>query len=117
MANDGYPLGPWISTQRSAYRKNALPPDRAQRLKDLSGWTWDPRAAKWPRGFGILREYFADTGTTRLPLKYKTADGFPLGAWVATQRGDYRKGAMPADRIKLLENLGDWTWDTRALSS
>jgi hypothetical protein len=113
VADDGYPLGSWVSTQRSAYRKNALPANRVQRLKDLTGWTWDPRAAKWPKGFGILQEYFAANGTTRVPQNYKTPDGFPLGTWVATQRSDYRKGAMPADRITLLENLGDWTWDIR----
>jgi superfamily II DNA or RNA helicase len=55
VTDDGYALGAWVSTQRSAYRKNALPANRVQRLKELTGWVWDPRATKWPEGSGSSR--------------------------------------------------------------
>jgi hypothetical protein len=113
VADDGYPLGSWVATQRYAYRNNALPANRAPRLQDLPEWTWDPRAAKWADGFGVLQEYFAVNGTTSVRQSYKTPNGYPLGTWVSKQRRDYRKGALPADRIKFLEELGDWTWNTR----
>ena len=74
----------------------------------------DPRANKWPEGFRELQEYFAANDTTRVLQTYKTPDGYPLGSWCSAQRSNYKKGTMPADRITLLENLGDWTWDTRA---
>lgn len=112
FAEDGYPLGTWVNTQRTKNRTNALLADRAQRLGDLPGWVWDPLAAKWPEGFGRLQEYFAANNTTRVLQTYKAPDGYALGIWCSTQRSNYAKGAMPADRIALLENLGDWTWGT-----
>jgi superfamily II DNA or RNA helicase len=114
VADDEYALGAWIATQRFKYSKNALLDDRVQRLSDLTGWVWDTRTTKWPEGFGKLQEYYGANGTTRVLQTYKAPDDYPLGTWVSTQRSTYRKGAMPADRIALLENLGDWTWDTRA---
>ena len=57
--------------------------------------------------FGSLQELYETTGTTRAPTDKA------LRTWVTTQRGNYRKGKLSAERIKLLESIGDWSWDAR----
>ena len=39
--------------------------------------------------------------------------GFPLGAWVGNRRVDYRNGRLPPRRIKRLESVPEWIWDSR----
>ncbi|TVS77859.1 DEAD/DEAH box helicase [Mycobacterium helveticum] len=41
---DGFKLGSWVNTQRTNHARGTLDPERAQRLRDLPGWTWDARA-------------------------------------------------------------------------
>jgi hypothetical protein len=41
---DGVKLGSWINTQRTNHAQGVLDPDRASRLENLPGWTWDARA-------------------------------------------------------------------------
>ena len=39
---DGFPLGKWVSHQRSHYKKNELDDDRIRRLDEL-GFVWGAR--------------------------------------------------------------------------
>jgi len=41
---------------------------------------------------------------------YKTQDGHSLSNWVGTQRKEYKKGKLDAERIQRLEELG-FVWD------
>jgi len=38
-------------------------------------------------------------------------DGFRLGSWANTQRGNYDRGQLPADRVRRLESLQGWSWN------
>ena len=44
---EGYPLGQWVTVQRS--KKDSMPVDRRQRLEAVDGWVWDVRSAKRTR--------------------------------------------------------------------
>jgi len=110
---DGYRLGNWVVVQRFSYTKGTLDADRQHRLQDLSGWTWDTRAAKWEEGFSRLLRYVERHGDARVPRSY-TVDGYRLGAWINSQRTDHANGTLDADRQDRLEDLPGWTWDTRA---
>ena len=107
---DGYRLGSWVTSQRANFRKGILDSDRQRRLEDLPRWTWDPRADWWEEGFNRLTEYIERQGNARVPQSYK-ADGYPLGAWVNTQRAAYRDGVLEADRQRRLQELPRWTWE------
>jgi hypothetical protein len=39
-------LGRWVVTQRVAYRRGKLKPERARRLEALPGWEWNPQKRK-----------------------------------------------------------------------
>jgi hypothetical protein len=109
---DGYPLGAWVGSQRAAHRDATLMADRAALLEAfvVSGWTWAARADQWEKGFAHLEAFVADTGDARVPAKFKTADGYPLGAWVSKQRRRRSAGELGAERVARLEALDGWAW-------
>jgi len=96
-------------------RRATLEADRQHRLEDLTGWTWDPRADQWAEGFSWLLDYVDRNGHARVPQSY-TVDGYALGAWVSTQRGNFAKGSLDADRQRRLQALPGWTWKVRSSS-
>ena len=107
---DGYRLGEWVQQQRRNYAKGTLDADRERRLQDLPGWTWDPFADQWEEGFRRLLDYVERHGDARVLASY-AVDGYRLGKWVSTQRSNYAKGTLDADRERRLEELPGWTWD------
>ncbi len=110
---DGYKLGVWVNGQRAKRRDGSLEPDRIRLLEALPGWAWDARASRWERGFAHLVGFANDHGHTRVPVGYMAND-FKLRVWVGTQRGAYRRGVIPSDRVARLEAVPGWTWDERA---
>lgn len=40
-SDDRGKLGSWVHNQRCQYRRGELDPDRARRLRDLPGWSWN----------------------------------------------------------------------------
>lgn len=107
---NGFQVGTWVTTQRSAYKKGELPAERIQRLDAVPGWTWNTRNDKWPFWYGQLKKYFAEHGHTRLAA-LERYDGLRLGQWVAQQRYRRNKGILDTARDRLLEEFPDWTWD------
>lgn len=106
-------LGAWVAKQRSHYSSGRLSQERQQRLEELPGWTWTPRDALWEEGFARLQDYVAQNGTACLP-KDCVFNGFPVGAWVTTQRSAHSGRELRAERIQRLEALPGWTWNTRS---
>ncbi|MBX7433783.1 Helicase associated domain protein [Mycobacterium sp. Y57] len=107
---DGFALGRWVLKQRTRHGKGELEIDRAARLADLPGWSWDPHAEKWEEGFRILQEYTARYGDARVPAAFVTEDGYPLGTWTVRQRRLHVKGTLSLDRQQRLDSIPSWTW-------
>ena len=105
--DDGYRLGNWVSKQRIT--RDAMEPDRRQRLKALPRWSWDAMSDKWEDGHSHLKQFSDREGHCRVFKGYKTDDGYRLGDWVRRQRDN--KDAMEADRRQRLEVLPGWSWD------
>ena len=83
--------------------------DRRQRLEALPGWSWNPHSDHWEEGFSHLKQFSDREGHCRVPAKHITDDGYPLGAWVNTQRTS--KESINLDRRRRLEALPGWSWD------
>jgi hypothetical protein len=58
-------------------------------------------------GLARLWDYVKQHGTSQVPHRHKTADGFWLGVWVCGHRKS--RGEDPA-LDQLLESLPGWTW-------
>lgn len=103
-------LSEWMSAQRHAYRRGNLSAEKAQRLKSLLGWTWDPYEDQWEAAFAALVRYL-DRHAKVPAYTVINTDGIGLGAWVHTQRQLHSRGQLRPDRALRLNQLDAWTWD------
>jgi hypothetical protein len=62
----------------------------------------------WYFWYGLLLDYVEEFGNVRVPLRLKYND-YLLGSWVSHQRRG--KNKLSLERIKLLEELPQWSWD------
>jgi hypothetical protein len=103
----GYALGNWVTRQRVT--KTKISDEKKQALESVIGWTWDAREEKWMRAYQRLVEHAKREGNVHLPIKFITADGIRLGAWVLTNRGN--RNSMSEQRRQMLEMIPGWTWN------
>ena len=106
VTSDGHQLGTWLSTQRA--NRDGLTGERCARLEALEGWGWEPYSSQWDKGFDEFAKYVAKNGSTRVPQKHVTSDGYNLGTWVATQRAN--KDNLAFERRAKIEALNGWVW-------
>ena len=67
--------------------------------------------SNWDFRYGQLLAHVQLEDNAR-PLKGESAQSIRLSEWVTKQRGAYRQGALPKERIDALESThSTWTWD------
>jgi len=109
VSDDGFTLGKWVGNLRSDRKAGTLTPVRIAEL-DALGMVWDPRDANYRAGLAHLRSYIAREGHANVPQEFVTDDGFTLGTWVNSRRGERTAGALTPVRIAELDALGV-VWD------
>jgi len=105
---NGFSLGRWVIKQRANLRE--LDPERAGRLEELPGWTWDRFEDKWNSAFIRLLAFANREGHARVPQAH-IEDDARLGAWVTQQRQQNKKGLLIEQRKSQLEGVTGWTWN------
>ena len=106
---DGFPLGKWVSSQRSRKNREILSAERIRQLEQLKGWRWDPRGSAWDDGYTHLLRYVRRNGSGLVPFSHKTKTGYRLGKWVDVQRRS--KDTLAFERKEKLERVGGWVWN------
>ena len=109
---DGLNIGSWVLSQRM--NRDKLSADKRTRLEALPGWVWDARTDLWEQGYSRLVKYAEERGTSQVPNRYETEDGYALASWLNTVRGRGVKGSLEPERMKQLEALPAWTWTPKA---
>ncbi|MUL61003.1 restriction endonuclease subunit R [Mycobacterium sp. CBMA 213] len=110
-------LGQWCERQRSAYRNKMLTGDRAQKLRNLPGWTWNLREQRWldqwaqvyavANASGELDIEDPSVSATALHVPEPKSRVNTVGRWAAWQRQQIRRGDLDSWKItKLLEIPG-----------
>ncbi|MBF0626089.1 MAG: helicase associated domain-containing protein [Magnetococcales bacterium] len=114
-------LADWLETQRHEWRRNRLAPERRRRLDEL-GMVWDLEARAWEEQRRSLVAFRERHGHAHVPREGDDPPG--LGAWLAEQRRQQRKGRLAPERQAALEALevlwdetaADWERNCRALA-
>ncbi|MFY1671278.1 Helicase associated domain protein [Plantactinospora sp. WMMB334] len=114
---DHFRLGGWVAARRQEHRKGVLLTHRVAQLESLPGWRWtvppSARSGSFEAGMAALLDYVAEHRHGHVPVKYRCADGFRLGAWVSRRRAEYKRGGLAPDRIQQLEAVPGWIWEGR----
>lgn len=101
---DGYPLGKWLSNQRTLRIRGELPPERAERL-NVIGMVWSRFDSLWEENFRAAERYYQVHGDLNVPIEYQ-ANGVTLGRWIAAQRRKKKSGNLSETQFRRLEALG-----------
>ncbi len=111
----GFRLGVWVSNLRAARKTRPesfqVTPEHIA-LLDAIGMEWDAREAKWLCALRSAKEYRDRKGDLRIPVNYKTEEGFCLGDWIRRMRESYaaHDPKLTPDRVKKLNEL-DMVWE------
>ncbi|MCC8101165.1 MAG: Helicase associated domain protein [Clostridiales bacterium] len=88
--------------------------DEVKDCRELFHKLNDTLSASWDLMFGLAKAYYEEHGNLEMSAHYMTEDGYPLGLWVATQRG-VRKGVthgcLTEERIRKLDSIG-MVWES-----
>ena len=91
------------------WEKDIRSEDRARRLEDLPGWSWDD--PRWYEALERLKDFAAREGHARVPRRFVDDGGFSLGQWASVQRRRFRLGQLPPERAELLKQVPGWPWE------
>lgn len=78
---------------------------------------WNRFEVSWDSYYNLAKDYFNKYGDLNIVADYETEDGVRLGAWLANQKGKYKKFKLSELQISLLEKIGivwscsDDSWD------
>ncbi len=89
-----------------------LDPGTIARAMDLLAWPSAGAVLSAPRRTGLAAaiRYHAEHGHLKVPVDYTDAYGYRLGQFIDGQRTAYDQGALTADWVRELEDLG-MIWD------
>lgn len=101
---DGFALGSWIASNRQLFRVGALSASCREGL-DAIGMIWNTYETRWERAYGLATAFKGRHGHLDVPYRY-VHEGFALGAWLNTQRQEYKRNTLSSERAEALEALG-----------
>jgi len=104
LTSEGYPLGCWLTNQRTAQALGKLLPDRKKRLDGI-GMVWNKNDYQWERNFQAAERYYRKHGNLDVPAAYAENDA-ALGRWLSVQRRAKSEGKLSEEQIQRLERLG-----------
>jgi len=108
----GLSLGNWLNIQRKIYNGKAegfLTEEQIEKL-DALNIVWDNyHNLVWEQSFLEAKAYYEHFHDLRVPVKYVTETGFPLGMWITMMRqarANRRFSIVTEERIKRLDEIG-----------
>ena len=117
---NGIALGPWINTQRNAYKGQSSRRITEEKIDLLSqiGMRFEPNKLEidWNKKYELAKAYYEHHGNLEIPHKFKTVNGYEydnngkaLGPWINAQRQAYKgrgTNKITEEKIDLLSQIG-----------
>ncbi len=107
---NGKKIGIWVSVQRRPITRKSHSIEQINLLEQLPKWTFDPYEFEWEEAFSALKSFCERTGSSRMP-RGTNENGRAIDAWCTNQRKEYKNGSLSNEKIKMIEDLPDWSWD------
>ena len=79
----------------------------------------DTLTASWELMYRLAEQFYREHGHLRVPRRYKTAEGYTLGSWLATQRSvrtGRQYGRLSPEQITRLDRIG-MVWEDQYTAS
>ena len=100
--------GSWQNNQRTNYKKGTLSQEYIKILNETPNWTWEDdswnlQLENWVAMYKKLDR--KPSHGSRDPDEKK------VGSWQNWQRQYYRNGKLSQERIKILNETSNWTWE------
>ncbi|WP_435769691.1 helicase associated domain-containing protein [Nocardioides sp. SYSU DS0651] len=107
---DGFELGAWFANVKMKLRRDGLPDEYAEALRELGiDGAHDPREESWRRNLDAFRTWVARQGHPRVPKDLQMEDGTRLGQWLGVQRNWLAQARLKEERKQLLDSVHpDW---------
>lgn len=96
---DRFTLSDWQRDQRTRRKAGRLTGEQV-RLLGEAGFCWDPLAEAWNARYQEAAAWRQEHGTLDPPHRH------PLKEWLSRQQKNHSQGRLPADRARLLRDLG-----------
>lgn len=107
---DGYPIGRFLHSCRTRYRRGHLTSAQVAELEALPGWRWNAHQDLWPVALAALHAWGLEHGATPIPHDCVTEDGFDLGSWAVRARQRFVDGRLSLDKAAELAAHPAWSW-------
>lgn len=116
-------LGDWINSQRSSYKgRRAKISGKQINLLNEIGMIWEfnsERMANWLEKYKFIKEYYDKNGDLFFPKNYTIeVNGkiINLKEWLNAQKNLYKNGKLSIEKVKLLEEIGITSNNSKVLS-
>ena len=113
VSESGYPLGKWVSNLRRKINSGDLEEEQLAMLEEI-GMVRDKAKQTWDCYISAAQEYYREHGNLKVPVKYRSKEGVPLGRWISNLRNGFsgdkkRCETLSEEQIRQLNLLGmEW---------
>ena len=108
----GFPLGRFISKQRTLKKNGILKKDREEKLLKI-GMVFNAHDVRWDEMYTLAKKYYEHHGNLKINPNFRTKNGyeydetgFNLGAWINTQRIAQQSEKLNKEREEKLFAIG-----------
>lgn len=100
-------LGRWVATLRFRHKVAGLPAAQVEKLR-AAGFIWSPSGLAWSAMFEELLRFRKIHNHCCVPAQWP--QNLHLANWVANQRHRKKKGTLPQERVRRLDEIGfEWS--------
>lgn len=104
--SDGYCLGGWFHYHAMRFVKQRMDASERESFSRLVGDTNFSLLPEWDVAEFFLQANWERFGKMSIQFKYKNAEGFPLGKWVADTRKLVKLGKLNGEQLAALSKYG-----------